>query len=581
MIDHKVMEKQWFQFLQYFLKSQPRFTPRAEVRRKPAAQKVTQAHYQNNLLLLLTLFFIYQERAFNYNPPRKQEKIPPFQLYDCDKNEVSGVEAFMISYTALDQSEKNELIARNREEYGSAYESFRWISESSMAKATEERQTLLDKLREAGVTFGHRDTKLDCRNLSPGCRSCGEGTWSCLFINGICNAHCFYCPAEQHEDSVPGTNAVDFSSPRDYIDYLEYFHFQGASISGGEPLLTPEKTLRFIAKIKGHFGDRLHMWLYTNGILATEERLSQLKEAGLDEIRFNIGARNYNLDRVAAAVGRIDVVTVEVPAIPEEYERLKESVRRLADIGAAHLNLHQLRCTPFNHRHLAERNYTFLHGPKVTILESELTALRLMLHSLEKGIELPINYCSFVYKNTCQTAAARRRAAALVKKPYEEITATGLIRTLSLQGGADDLGRLAGMLSSRSGDAEAWQYAKAQSRLYIHASRWPLIGDTPLPLAVTYHEAFQRPSVSYRHTFKEIDLNRHKRMVIERRPVTEEIVLKGEERVQFLQEFIEPSAESVTMKAEERGPRPTSASEGRLQRIREFESFRVGLQEYF
>ncbi len=487
----------------------------------------------------------------------------------------------MISHTALDQSEKTELIARNREEYGCACESFRWISEREIARAMEEREKLLSRLRDAGVSFGHRGTKLDCRNLSPGCRSCGEGTWSCLFINGICNAHCFYCPAEQCEDSIPGTNTVEFTHPRDYIDYLEYFHFQGASISGGEPLLRPEKTLLFITKIKNHFGDRLHMGLYTNGILATEGRLKELRKAGLDEIRFNIGARHYNLDRVAAAVGLIDRVTVEVPAIPEEYDRLKDSVQKLAALGAAHLNLHQLRCTPFNHRHLAERNYTFLHGPKVTILESELTALKMILYSVENGIGLPINYCSFVYKNTCQGAAARRRAAAIIRKPSEDITATGMIRTLSLKGSAENLGRLAGLLSSRCGDTGAWYHAREQSRLHIRASLWPLIDGNALPLIVNYHEAFQRPSVSYRHAFKKIDINRYKQMVIERRPLAEEFELDREETALFVREFIQPSQGAPTVEQKEKGHRLKASSEYKMRLIRSFEVFREGLQEYF
>ncbi len=42
----------------------------------------------------------------------------------------------------------------------------------------------------------------------------------------------------------------------------------------------------------------MHVWLYTNGTLATVDILTQLRDAGLDEIRFDIGATDYNLGMI-------------------------------------------------------------------------------------------------------------------------------------------------------------------------------------------------------------------------------------------------------------------------------------------
>ena len=80
--------------------------------------------------------------------------------------------------------------------------------------------------------------------------------------------------------------------------YLERFCFTGASISGGEPLLTLGRSLSFIRAIKNRFGSAMHVWLYTNGTLATVDILTQLRDAGLDEIRFDIGATDYNLGMI-------------------------------------------------------------------------------------------------------------------------------------------------------------------------------------------------------------------------------------------------------------------------------------------
>jgi len=45
------------------------------------------------------------------------------------------------------------------------------------------------------------------------------------------------------------------------------------SISGGEPLLTFDRTLRYIAAVRRCSGSAVHIWMYTNGTLATAERL--------------------------------------------------------------------------------------------------------------------------------------------------------------------------------------------------------------------------------------------------------------------------------------------------------------------
>ncbi len=83
------------------------------------------------------------------------------------------------------------------------------------------------------------------------------------------------------------------------------------------------------------------------------------------------------------AVGIIPTVTVEIPAVPEDAGRLRELLPAMADAGIAHLNLHQLRLTPYNIQRLAGRPFTDLHGNKRPVLETELAALELLAWSLE------------------------------------------------------------------------------------------------------------------------------------------------------------------------------------------------------
>lgn len=428
---------------------------------------------------------------------------------------------------------REHIIARNREEYGERYALLKFPTPEQAAAALARRNELLAAL-SGRVTLGCGATKLDCNHLSPGCAACVAGTWSCLFINGQCNCRCFYCPSDQEEIGQPTTNTLEFRTPEDYVDYLAAFGFRGASFSGGEPLLTPERTLSYLRAVKKRFGSDLHVWLYTNGTLVTSQILGQLSDAGLDEIRFDIGATHYHLDKAASAVGVIPTVTVEIPAVPEEREVLSRRMAEMADCGVAHLNLHQLRLTPYNFEHFQGRGYTFLHGEKVTVLESELTALELLLESVERGLALPINYCSFVYKNRYQGLAARRRNGAVAKKSFEDITPAGYIRTLTLVGESAQLLAQIERFQRQGIPSERWSLNRAKDRLTIHASLADVISADDVELRLQYAEAVQRPAVSYRFPFIEVPINAGRKIVIERRPVATELVLAAERAKRFL-----------------------------------------------
>lgn len=461
--------------------------------------------------------------------------------------------------------QKRQFIEENRKEYGERYLLLRFADEERLRDAAREREGLLAELGGLGAVCGYGGTKLDCRRLSPGCIECGAGAWSCLFISGKCNRDCFYCPTSQDEIGLPTTNTLSFRRPLDYVAYLERFGFKGMSISGGEPLLTPGRTLAFIAAARAHFGEGMHIWLYTNGTLVDREILRRLRDAGLDEIRFDIGAADYSLKKAALAAEVIPCVTVEIPAIPEEFERMKEKLAEMRAVGVRHLNLHQLRLTPHNFDKLSRRDYTYLHGEKVTVLESELTALRLIRHGLECGSDLPVNYCSFVYKNRVQKAAARRRNAPFVKKGFEDLTESGYLRTLTLLGDAD---LIAAQVESfrQAGAADLWALGGTRDRLNVSAALIPLIAWGNFRLQVGYGEAAQMAAVSYSHPFVEVKLSPTQKLVIEKRKVCRDVEFPSATAAAFLAAL----ADGNSLPQDEF-----------FDDIRRFEAMAQGFQEYF
>ena len=469
---------------------------------------------------------------------------------------------------AMNNPAQLALIDQNRKEYGDRYAGLSFPSPGVAGSALARRSEILADLT-GRAAFSANASKLAGHNLSPGCRSCLEGNWSCLFITGNCNCRCFYCPTAQDVGGDPGTNNLDFPKVDDYVDYLARFGFTGASISGGEPLLVLEKSLKYLRAMRRRLGDGVHLWLYTNGTLLTRDIAQRLRDAGLDEIRVDIGATGYTLDQVRLAVGIIPHVTVEIPAIPEEGARLQQKLVEMDASGVNYLNLHQLRLTNHNYLQLMERGYTFLHGESVTVLESEQTALELLRYSLDHALALGVNYCSFVYKNRFQGAAGRRRAAVQIAKNYEDVTASGYLRSLCLSGSQQDVQRQVERLQVLDPGEHQWLLAPDGKQLHLAAALWPGQDGSGLELKLRYAEARILPAVSYRNAFIEVPLNPQRKVAVERQAVSVEWLLGAAEWRQ-LEEEMAPC-----------GTFPAGGSSALSQDLRRFEQLPVGLQDYF
>jgi pyruvate formate-lyase activating enzyme-like uncharacterized protein len=326
---------------------------------------------------------------------------------------------------------RNRMVERNRLEYGISYDDINWINYRDALELELERDSLLSDLNDR-MRFGYKGTKTDVSRLSPGCKLCAEGQWSCLFINGKCNCKCFYCPAPQNDLGAPVTQTLTFEDPYEYVDYLRQFDFKGVSFSGGEPFLSYERMLRFLKVLRKEFGDQLYIWGYTNGTLVDKKKLKTLADEGLDELRFDIGATHYDLRFVKQALGIIPNVTVEIPAVPDEVDLITKSARELYDQGLSFMNLHQLRLTPYNMDKLMSRGYKVAHGPRATLPESEIAALKVLKNLRAVSADLPVNYCSYVYKNRFQKSGLRHKLAPQTLLEWEDITENGYIRNLSI-----------------------------------------------------------------------------------------------------------------------------------------------------
>lgn len=377
-------------------------------------------------------------------------------------------------------------------------------SDAARAAANKRKREFLAFFETRGGRYAlNNRSKPYLGELSPGCRICAQGKWSCVYLNGLCTRNCFYCPQDRAIDTEPPACTDDglyFKETRDYIAYAGRFACEGIGFSGGEPFLAFDRLLEYVRSARRTFGPGLHLWAYTNGDRVTKERLTRLKEAGINELRFNISANSYDLRAVILAVRQIDIVTVEIPAIPEDADLVKARLPEMEAAGVKYLNLHQLLMNEFNHRQLKERGYTvthagrYLHGQPV--IESELAAFDLVEHAARLGIRMGVNYCSRCYKARFQERAYRKRHAFLFGIPDGAITSTGYLRTISAEMSEDGREKLLAHLQNSGRTDFPLSKARTGDRVEFPADLLPaVLAATPgQAVTVAYADPILKPA---------------------------------------------------------------------------------------
>ncbi len=235
-----------------------------------------------------------------------------------------------------------------------------------------------------------------------GCRSCLLGTGlSAIRKTNKCNLDCKFCyNYGELEDIAPvGEGMWEIGGTKFYekdIDLLLSIQQKPTGISYVylEPFMEIEKYYPVIRKFSAA---RVHQHLYTNGTLATEETLKALGEAGLDEIRFNLGA-SHCADKVIRNIGiakkYIKNVGIETPMTPEfflQFMKKKKAIleTKLDFINCAELHLNQNNIGNYS----GENMYISRHGYISPIWSRELT-LKFMKIADEENWDLAVHDCS-------------------------------------------------------------------------------------------------------------------------------------------------------------------------------------------
>jgi len=235
-----------------------------------------------------------------------------------------------------------------------------------------------------------------------GCRSCLLGTGlSAIRKTNKCNLECKFCyNYGELEDIHPvGEGMWEIGGTKFYekdIDLLLSIYPKPTGISYVylEPFMEIEKYYSIIKK----FSDaQIHQHLYTNGTLATAETLKALGEAGLDEIRFNLGASNCSdkvIENIGLAKKYINIVGIETPMTPEFFEAFFKKKQAIFETKLDFINCAELHLNENNiNNYYGENMYISRHGYISPTWSRELT-LKFMKIADEENWNLAVHDCS-------------------------------------------------------------------------------------------------------------------------------------------------------------------------------------------
>ena len=253
------------------------------------------------------------------------------------------------------------------------------------------------KTLEGRTYYVGRDEK-----FPSGCKSCLLGTGlSAVRKTNKCNIQCKFCYnyGELHCQPPIGEGMWEIGGTKFYekdLDLLLSIQKKPTGISYVylEPFMEIEKYYGVVKKFREA---GVHQHLYTNGTLATEENLKALGEAGLDELRFNLGATNCAdnvIENIARAKKYIPRVGIETPMTPEFFHTFFEKKEKILGTGLDFINCAELHLNPNNLENYAGENmYISRHGYLSPIWSRELT-LKFMKIADDENWDLAVHDCS-------------------------------------------------------------------------------------------------------------------------------------------------------------------------------------------
>lgn len=274
---------------------------------------------------------------------------------------------------------------------------------SQIETAEEARQAKLMADIPGLQTLGGRTYYVgDAKRFPKGCGSCLMGTGlTAVRKTNRCNMRCPFCyDFGQLDCQEPvGEGYWEIGGTRFRAEDIDLLLSMGKKPTGiSYVYLEPFMEIEVYEDIIRRFhAAGIHQHMYTNGTLATEENLRMLGQAGLDELRFNLGASGC-ADKVIAAMAIakrfIPYVGIETPMTPAFYQTFLEKREAIFATGIDYMNCAELHLNANNlGNYEGEPMYMTRLGYLSPTWSRELT-LKLMRGCAQEDWPLLIHDCS-------------------------------------------------------------------------------------------------------------------------------------------------------------------------------------------
>jgi uncharacterized protein len=463
---------------------------------------------------------------------------------------------------------------------GWASEDIPWFTQNEKKASLNARDDLINQISPVCQTSAKRSL-YHLGKLSKACKACIDGKWACIYLTNHCTRNCFFCPQPNHKNPphlIPYAENFKFSDIDQVLLYLEKLDIQSVSFSGGEPLLRQDLLLSYISAIRQAFGRTMYIWLNTNGDLVDNAIMKDLANAGLDEIRIDLGASHYRLDPVETALEHDVIVSVETPAIPEDIEHFKNILVPLKQMGLNHVILNQIYMNQHNYKSLSRHPYHAVGTTPPVIFESEMMALELVKYTIEQEIDLPLLYCSDIYKNRFQSMGRRQQALEALKERRFDQTTLGYLREIQLFGPKKMIQKVSNDLRQKKISEKLWLVNNPENILIINSSILDEIHYSPFYSLVTYYDIELNQTKNASHPF-----------AIEKQEIFRTHVLPGKWIKSWYHYFVtrDWDKKAVTKHLYQSAPDLSENTVRRIQKfikeldhIRRYEVLEEGLQAY-
>ena len=265
--------------------------------------------------------------------------------------------------------------------------------------------------------------------LPDGCKYCVKGEKLVLFVTGLCPRSCYFCPIsdKKYGKDVIFANEKNVNDFQDIITEAKNMDAKGAGITGGDPLIKIDRTIKYIKLLKQNFGGHFHIHLYTSLNLVNENNLQRLYESGLDEIRFHPDLDSkINWEKISLAKKFKWGIGIEIPAIPTKFDEIKELIEFAHD-KINFINLNELEFADNSLSKLGELGFETKDEIGYAVKGSVECGLKLIDFIETRKYKLKVNLCTAKLKDKVQLTNRIKNEGRNVKREFDKITNEGLL----------------------------------------------------------------------------------------------------------------------------------------------------------